>query len=117
MGDKGSGSLLGALGRTPRVCASLVRARDCVVILIFGTYVRIIFSPRRGEVSQLALLARGIGISLSESHLEYVRNMYSPRRILMSLHRCVENPGVLNVTLYPRGVEEGRLPHTAVSAA
>ena len=51
MGDKGSGSLLGALGRTPRDCASLVRARDCVVILIFGTYVRIIFSPRRGEVS------------------------------------------------------------------
>ena len=52
MGDKGSGSLLGALGRTPRVCASLVRARaDCAVILIFGTYVRIIFSPRRGEVS------------------------------------------------------------------
>ena len=81
MGDKGSGSLLGALGRTPRDCASLdVRARDCVVILIFGTYVRIIFSPRRGEVSQLALLARGIGICLSESHLEYVRNMYSPRR-------------------------------------
>jgi hypothetical protein len=34
------------------------------VILIFGTYVRIMFSPRRGEpeVSQLALLARGIGI-------------------------------------------------------
>ena len=86
MGDKGSGSLLGALGRTPRVCASLVRARDCVVILIFGTYVRIIFSPQRGEVSQLALLARGIGISLSESHLEYVRNMYSPRRVI---HRRV----------------------------